>query len=112
MPVVKERLRVIVETDPTQIYSLADRRLCARTIAQAIVDLTLPPRNGRMEADSRDARAWFESKRDDDHTFVWCCEILGMDPSKIRNAVLSGKMDTRRFNVQYFDDDFGARSKK
>jgi hypothetical protein len=36
------------------------------------------------------ARAWFNSKRHEPRSFLWICDVLGIDPVRIRNKVLNG----------------------
>jgi hypothetical protein len=41
----------------------------------------------RNRDDFEYAKRWFISSDDQPYTFVWSCEILGLDPARIRTAI-------------------------
>lgn len=73
------------------------RALFSAVLVQAIKDLDGPPtdRQGRHDEMSqkavykRQAQAFFEGKGE---WFRWVCEAVGLDPAKVHNAYMSGRL--------------------
>jgi hypothetical protein len=65
-----------------------EQRLCGAILAQALLDLQRCPPTGRL---AEETRAWLE-----DDTESWpmafrpICDILGLDPDRVRAGVLGG----------------------
>jgi len=82
---------------------LSERRLWAAALESALADCMtyLPKGKGTMTARTKDARrrdalAWLQSDEEGPLTFLWYCDVLGLDAGAVRARVLSGGLDLQR----------------
>ena len=67
----------------------AAKRLWAAVLDQAIKDSQAdkPGHNSHESIIAEGARAWFSSKSQEDGSFLWVCDILGIDPEAVQNYI-------------------------
>ena len=66
--------------------------LWSRVLLQAIWDLAgikLKVQKSEAPRLQRRTRAWFLAKKDSPGSFIWICNILGLDPDAVRDRVLA-----------------------
>lgn len=64
-----------------------ERNLVAAVLIRALVDAATAS-NVREEWNiSCQAKRWFRSNDDEDFSFLWCCQILDLDPTQILKVV-------------------------
>ena len=95
----------------TEIATLPETELWTRVILQAIDDLDRGDSlTSRLAQES--ARQWFASDYEGVGSFVWCCNVISVDPSFIRSSLAkkhritpmtSSPQQLRRSRVRAFD---------
>jgi hypothetical protein len=91
-----------------------DIRACKRLVAAKMNVHVQDFNNGmRGRCRSRDdfeyAKRWFINSDDHPYTFTWSCEILGLDPARIRTA-LAAKWRSEKITYTMGSTTQGART--
>ena len=66
----------------------ACKRLWTAVLAQAVTDA-----KGNYYRDREEAREWFLSENYETASFLWICDVLGLDPDLFRNAYRCDRND-------------------
>ena len=81
---------------------LSERRLWAAALESHLKDCERwipkgkPVKNPTRERRRLDALAWLQSDEEGPLTFLWYCDVLGLDSSAVRARVLSGELNLQR----------------
>jgi len=77
--------------------------ILTRALQDACGDLSGVPKNEQRKI-QKAATLWVSKKSDRPFSFIFCAEILGLDPQSIRKRLASGKISFKEFgeaNAKY-----------
>lgn len=95
-------------TGPAIVIDKAIRRLVASVLVRAIQDsLGIVPKDGdtpeyKSRQMSREAKEWIDEDEVLPFGFIWCCNIVELDPIRLRRCI--DRIKTRLFKAEYFKD--------